>query len=435
VLQAGRGVTLLKARSNAMPSNSTTAKLPKPKKPYAKFPLRPHATGKWCKKIRGTVHYFGQWAKRENGELVAVEGDGWRSALAEYDRFIFEQQHGRPQSASNTDLSIGKLCNLFLDLKASKRDSKALSPSTFTDYKQAADLLAKDFFGGKKLVSSLTPLDFQALREHMGEKWKSPDRIAKFVTMIRSIFKYAHDSKLIDEPVSFGCEFSKPTAATFRRHRQTGGKRMFTAIEAGQLLNGKTVKKGTKRVKFPAASTQMKAMILLGLNCGFGNTDVGTLPLSAIDIKGKMIDFPRTKSAIERRCALWPETVAALKAVIAERPETKSELVFLTMFKNPWVNLTEKGTIVDSVGREFSKRLKLLGINGRRSLGFYSLRHTFQTVADGCLDFPAIAAIMGHAPTGMAARYREQIDDKRIKAVTDYVHHWLFPKPRARKAK
>ena len=87
----------------------------------------------------------------------------------------------------------------------------------------------------------------------------------------------------------------------------------------------------------------------------------------------------------------------------------------------------------DSVGREFTKVLRRLHINGRRSLGFYSLRHTFQTVADETLDFPAISLIMGHAPTGMA-RYREHIDDKRLKAVADYVRRWLFPKPGARQA-
>lgn len=38
-----------------------------------------------------------------------------------------------------------------------------------------------------------------------------------------------------------------------------------------------------------AANVQLKAMILLGVNCGFGNADCGTLPLSALDLDGGFV--------------------------------------------------------------------------------------------------------------------------------------------------
>jgi hypothetical protein len=36
-------------------------KIEKSDKPNAEFPFFAHATGRWVKKIRGKIHYFGPW--------------------------------------------------------------------------------------------------------------------------------------------------------------------------------------------------------------------------------------------------------------------------------------------------------------------------------------------------------------------------------------
>ncbi len=83
---------------------------------------------------------------------------------------------------------------------------------------------------------------------------------------IRTVFRYGYDAGIIDKPVRYGPEFVKPSEAEIRKHRAKSGKRMLTPEQCRQLL--------------ATADGQMRTMILLGLNCGFGNHDVATLPVA-----------------------------------------------------------------------------------------------------------------------------------------------------------
>ena len=246
------------------------------------------------------------------------------------------------------------------------------------------------------------------------------------------VFKYGFDAGLIDVPVRFGPHFKRPSKKTLRKARHEKGPRMFEPAEIRSMLK--------------KASPALEAMILLGANCGFGNADVGTLPLSALDLAGGWVNYPRPKTAIPRRAKLWPETVVALKAAIAGRPAAKDPadagLVFLTRCGVSWFKrgvVTETGTVEgldDPVAKEATKLLKDLDLH-RPGLGFYALRHTFETVGGESRDQVAVDAIMGHAPRSddMSATYRERISDERLRAVADHVHGWLFSKAKARTKK
>ncbi len=75
--------------------------------------------------------------------------------------------------------------------------------------------------------------------------------------------------------------------------------------------------------------------------------------------------------------------------------------------------------------------VKALGLH-RPGLAFYGLRHAFETIGKKARDKDAVRAIMGHAEDAndMSAVYDEEpIEDGRLKAVTNYVRAWLFPKP------
>jgi integrase len=367
----------------------------KPAKPYAEFPLFAHAAGYWAKKIRGKLHYFGKW-------------NDPKAALEEYERQKNDLHAGRKPRPQTEALTVKDLANAFLNHKAARRDSGELTARAWMDYKEACDEFVERF-GKRRLVSDLRPDDFEDLRNRMAKRW-GPHRLGRFIQYVRSAFKYAYDAELIDRPVRVGPGFKRPSYKTMRLHRAKGGPRLFSAEEMGKLID--------------AAGTPLKTMLLLGINCGFGNADCGNLPLCALDLERGWVDYPRPKTGIPRRCPLWPETMQALKDALARRPEPKDPadagLVFITKRGYSWAK-----DIADSpVTKETRKLLDALGINGHRN--FYTLRHTFRTVADASKDQPAVDHIMGHETPHMSAVYREGIDDERLKAVADHVRRWLF---------
>jgi hypothetical protein len=84
---------------------------------------------------------------------------------------------------------------------------------------------------------------------------------------------------------------------------------------------------------------------------------------------------------------------------MVSNPEPKdskyADYVFLTCRGLPWTSKGKTGRD-NPISKEMAKLLKHLGIH-RAGVGFYALRHTFQTVAEKTLDKEAVRCIMGHA--------------------------------------
>jgi integrase len=387
-------------------------KADRPKKPYPDFPLTPHPCGAWQKKIRGKIHYFGRWGRIVNGKMERVPGDGWQAALEEYQRVADDLHAGRTPRVNWDALTVAELCNRFLTSKLRKLESGELSSRTFQAYRETTDLLVIAF-GRARPVADLAADDFEKLRATMAGRW-GPVSLSNAITRVKSVFRYAIDNGLTDKPMRYGGEFKKPDRAVLRRHRAQAGEKMLAADQLRALIE--------------AASVPLRAMVLLGVNCGFGNHDCAALPLSAVNLDTGYLDFPRPKTGIARRCPLWPETAAALREALAARPspadEANANLVFLQATGRDWMRDTSKNR-TDNVGRLFRKLLERAGLY-RAGLGFYTLRHVFRTVADAARDPVAIDLIMGHSDPSMGAHYRERIEDDRLRAVADHVHRWLF---------
>jgi len=145
----------------------------RPAKPYAEFPLTPHPGGKWMKKIRGKIHYFGRWGRVVDGSMQRVDGDGWKEALDAYKAQADDLHAGRTPRATADGLTIGDLCNRFLTAKTRKLGANELAPRTFREYKEMTDLVIAKF-GKTRLVEDLTAEDFGALPKNRSRPFFSP---------------------------------------------------------------------------------------------------------------------------------------------------------------------------------------------------------------------------------------------------------------------
>jgi hypothetical protein len=277
-------------------SNFTAPATPdKPAKPYPEFPLFPHASGQWAKKIRGKMHYFGLWADPD-------------AALDKYLKERDDLHTGRKPRPEAGAATVKEAVNDFLIAKDTLVEAGELSPRTWADYKQVCDLVVSHF-GKARLVDDLGPDDFAALRNKVAKKW-GPERLgSKLIQYTRGLFKHALDAGLIDRPVRFGPGLKRPGKKVRRPNRAAAGPKLFTAEEVRALVEGALVV-GTDGPTPVQAGVQLRAMILLGINCGFGNADCGNLPLSALDLDGGWVEYPRPKTGIARLPALQrPETV------------------------------------------------------------------------------------------------------------------------------
>ncbi len=120
----------------------------KPEKPSEDFPLFPHASGQWAKKIKGKLWYFGSWSDPN-------------AALNRYLDEKFEHEQGRvPKSREPgsqggcSGCSVRDLANTFLTSQERRLNAGELSQRSFADYFQACKRLV-DFFGKQTGVSTL----------------------------------------------------------------------------------------------------------------------------------------------------------------------------------------------------------------------------------------------------------------------------------------
>lgn len=365
----------------------------RPEKPSPDFPLYAHSRGYWCKTHKGRKFNCGPW-------------DDPQAALARWDEIRHKLERGENPSSNNSAPDVEWLVTEFVNSKIDQCEAGDLSPNTLGQYKLVGKWLEENM-GRARLLESIGPSDFQRLRRKFPDDW-SPTTVRNQVTVIRSIFKWGYDHELLDRPVRYGSNFSKPSAKRMRVHRHTQAAKVFTAREIWSMHD--------------YASDHVRAWILLGLNAGYGNSDLSRLRVG--DIDGQWLSVPRFKTGQPRKAWLWVETRQSIRRVL--KNHDGGELLFTTMFGAP---LVSDDGVRDAVAGEFAKLKADCGCD-RKGVGFYSLRHTFETIAGETPDVSNLQVVvdhvMGHVDPSMAANYRESVSDARIKRVCAHVRSWLL---------
>lgn len=354
----------------------------KPRKPSPDFPLFPHASGKWAKKIDGRLRYFGRWE----------DPDG---ALAEY------RDSQKPDTMSCGELTLEIAVNAFLTAKGDALAVGKLAASTYNDYKLTCTKLLKHF-GRTLRVDSITPQQWSEYRRQL-ETTRNMHSTSQEIVKTGVVLKWCHDSGLMPSRMRFGPDFRPATKRQLRKHRRLTGPKLFTAESIHAII--------------AEAGTDLRAMTLLGINCGFGNNDCSILRLDSI--KDGWVYLARQKTDIDRHCPLWPETLEAVQASLTHRERKPAE-------ESTWLFVDPSGKPYDpknSIGRVFIAVRCLAGLQRGT---FYWLRHTFETIAGGSKDQVAVNYLMGHVDNSMAAVYRETIENERLQAVVDHVRAWLY---------
>lgn len=317
-----------------MNQRTTSSRDGKPEKPRPDFPHFPHATKRWAKKIRGKLHYFGPWDHPEG-------------ALERYLDQKDDLSAGRiPRPTKGDAVLVRDILNHFLTAKSHLLDSREITARTWADYHATCERMA-EAFGRTRPVDDIRGSDFTDYRARYAKRW-GPVALGNEIQRVRSVFKHAFDAELIATPVRFGPGFKRPSKKVLRKARAEKGLRLFQPEELRAVLD--------------SAGTPFKAMILLGINCGYGNAECATLPLTALDLEKGWAHFPRPKTGIDRRCPLWPETIEAIREALKKRPALKDVaddgLAFITKFGAGWDKSSSGKNHANPISWEMKKVLK-----------------------------------------------------------------------------
>lgn len=376
----------------------------KPQKPHKDFPLFPHATKRWAKKIRGKFHYFGPWDEPQAAlELWLEQKDDLLAGRKPRERAGVKQ------------VSIQDACDHYLDHIEENVQKGKRSQHWYDDVRCTCRII-KETLGGHWAIESLDSVDFKTLFDRFevtgtGDS-ASPVTTKGHVHRTRSMLNWLMKAGYVKTVPQYGVNFDAPSQQEIDRNRDQRQTKLFSRSHVRAIL---------RQTKGDSDDDQrMHAAILLAINTGCQNEDIQTMRFKDIDWTGRWYVQPRKKKAKKRRAKLWQRTIKALEKMIGDRKRNPDGLVFVSKAGGEWHGR-------NCVAKEFKDMRVAAGITLDRA-GFQWLRHTFITHAMELGDREAVKIACGHATRDITDNYIHSIFDPRQVAIAKHVEKWLIGK-------
>ena len=149
-----------------------------------KFPLTLHRTGQYCKKIKGKVHYFGR------DEQQALQ------KYLDQATYLHGCQDSTPTAAKG-NMTLKKLCELYLQYQHSKVMAGDLTPKHYND--QISSLgKSMSFVGQGRKVESISTLDLQNYKRKLQKSYCSAHRLNLHISIMKAMFHWARKNDITE---------------------------------------------------------------------------------------------------------------------------------------------------------------------------------------------------------------------------------------------
>jgi integrase len=299
------------------------------------------------------------------------------------------QNNLQQQKPTGDNMTLKQLCDMYLKYQYSKLQANDLTASHHNEQIGSLNKLMA-FLGQNIDINNISTLDLQNYKRKIQKSHVSVCRLNLHISIMKALFHWARKNDVLTNIPNID--------AVSRGKIVHQEKFTFDPEQVNKLLS--------------AADVKMRAMIWLGLNCGFGCTDCSELKWSDLDLVSARVKLARKKTGILRDLPLWPETVKAL-----EKISRTGKLVFYTSRGNPYIqtflkadgNGNGKYTTLNTITTKFSRLIRKSDLDVPKGTGFYSLRRTAATIAARSGDPFAVQRLLGHADLQMATRYVQNV--------------------------